>query len=386
MWKNRIISSNYRLNSIFCRRYYNILAIETSCDDTSIAYLQTENSMGRSKVVKHVKSTLDSVQTGGIIPTDAVSHHQEQLGKLLRTHFSRAQIQNTNVICVTRGPGMVGSLSVGLSFAKGLSAGIGCKLLGVHHMLGHLLVPRLSQEIEFPFISLLVSGGHSILVSSKSVLEHEILCESIDIAAGDALDKCGREIGLRGNMIGKELESFVGNPNQHQPIHYLSNPLTKHNNWKTQAFSFAPFITNVKNLMTDAKSEDLPFLKRVANEIQESIFEHIVTKIEHVIQLNPEKFSNKMNFVCSGGVSCNNRLRQMLQDRLASHFSAFYFPESMDLCTDNAVMIGHAGIEVIECFKREKNMMIENEMDILPIRNWPLTDLIGLSGWKSTCK
>ncbi|SMN18792.1 similar to Saccharomyces cerevisiae YDL104C QRI7 Highly conserved mitochondrial protein, essential for t6A modification of mitochondrial tRNAs that decode ANN codons [Maudiozyma saulgeensis] len=373
------------------RRLYQVLAIETSCDDTSVAWLDHDPQSQKTHIVQNLKTTLDSVADGGIIPTAAHEHHQVSIGPLIRQVIDTTELDSNHqkkpdLICVTRGPGMLGSLSTGLVTAKALSIAWDVPLLGVNHMLGHLLVPRLyDKSIRFPFVSLLVSGGHCILVHSTSVTDHKILCESIDIAAGDSLDKCGREIGLSGIMIGKSLNLYTNDiidPWEKDEILdtfcKLPNPLTKTKKSRI-AFSFSPFITAVKQFLASNPLETLSERqhKLLAARIQDSIFNHIITKVKHTIEQNSEMFQNVNDFVCSGGVSANDVLRGKLQNTLKSNFSNFHYPP-LELCTDNAVMIGYAGIELYDKFQHT----ISNELDILPLRKWSLENIVPISNFQ----
>lgn len=360
-------------------RTYRILAIESSCDDSSIAMLNHNGS--KTIIETHLKSTLDSVSSGGIIPIEAHRHHQSNLPLLLSK--LKLHEQNPDLVCVTRGPGMVGSLSVGLNLAKGISISLNKPLLGINHMLGHLLIPRLNNRdnIQFPLISLLVSGGHTILVHSKDQIHHEVLCETIDVAVGDALDKCGREIGIKGIMIGSEMEKIAKLNINNSIKMKLPNPLS-HYNKRILSFSFASFITAVKNHLSKHPliEMDKELQQDMAFQIQDNIFEHMVSKIKNVIQYDPEKFKGIKHFICSGGVSTNMYLRRKLEEQLSNHFENFHYP-SLDLGTDNAVMIGWAGIELLDYFKANENIKIENNLDILPLRKWALSDIEKESDW-----
>ncbi|EDO17831.1 hypothetical protein Kpol_1043p21 [Vanderwaltozyma polyspora DSM 70294] len=364
------------------RRSYKVLAIETSCDDTCVAVLDRPSTTKAPELLVHLKESLDTVQDGGIIPTKAHVHHQLKIASLTKKALASCSSPDIDLICVTRGPGMPGSLSSGLDFARGLSVAWGKPFVGVHHMLGHLLIPRMisnGMEPKFPFISLLVSGGHTMLVHSSSVTEHEILCDTLDIAIGDSLDKCGREIGIKGIMIAKEMENLIGS----NPISIkdndkivLPNPLrNKPSRVDTLAFSFAPFITAVKKNLTKVISEyDENERRAMAYQIQESTFDHLITKIKHTIKLRPDKFQNVDQFVCSGGVGANKRLRTKLENEFGETFKAFYYPP-LNLCSDNAVMIGWAGIELYE-----KNKLT-TDLEVTPIRKWPITDILKVPGW-----
>ncbi|CCK68226.1 putative N(6)-L-threonylcarbamoyladenine synthase KNAG_0A05620 [Huiozyma naganishii CBS 8797] len=372
-------------------RFYRVLAIESSCDDSSVALLDCDDDdhsgggFGQCRVLCHLKDTLDSASAGGIIPTQAHTHHQSALPCLLEKLELSRITNRPDLIAVTRGPGMLGSLSVGLNLAKGLSLALGVPLLGVNHMLGHLLVPRMTDpRIEFPFTSLLVSGGHTMLVHSEDIINHRIVCDTIDVAVGDSLDKCGRELGITGIMIGKEMERWARNAAQGERHPFrLPNPLSGFNKGKL-AFSFAPFVTAVKEQLKLTPLNGTDTQKGVfAGQIQEAIFTHLISKIRDVMR-NPSgniRTQGARSFVCSGGVSSNVELRRRLELELKDHFDNFYYPEAA-LCTDNAVMIGWTGIELMRHFKTTKNVQIYNDMSMLPVRKWALDELAAISEWK----
>lgn len=366
------------------RRPYKILAIETSCDDTCVAVLNREDRKTAPEVLVNLKDTLDSSSQGGIVPTKAHLHHQLKIGGLTQRALQLSNFPKIDLICATRGPGMPGSLSGGLDFAKGLSVAWQKPLIGMHHMLGHLLIPRMENNGEapqYPFFSLLVSGGHTTVVLSESVTKHEILCDSLDIAVGDSLDKCGRELGIKGTMIAKEMEKFINEDascaNNAEIQMTMPNPLrNKHNRVDVQAFSFAPFITAVRNHLTqpiENYNEDQ--IRSMAYQTQEAIFNHIMTRLSKVIELNHEKLKKVRHLVCSGGVGANKRLRTLLESRLCQNFETFHYPP-IDLCTDNAVMIGWAGIELYE------STHLCTDLEVSPIRKWPLSELLAVPGWK----
>lgn len=378
----KILSRVYLLSP---RRSYKVLAIETSCDDTCVAILDRPRKDLPPKVLVNLKDTLDSTLHGGIIPTKAHLHHQLKIGVLAREALEVSGLSMVDLVCVTRGPGMPGSLSGGLDFAKGLAVAWQRPLIGVHHMLGHLLIPRLESNGKlpsFPFLSLLVSGGHTTVVLTRGVTDHEILCDSIDIAVGDSLDKCGRELGLQGTMIAKEMEKFIDEDprcKDNTEIRMtLPNPLrNKNNRIDVQAFSFAPFITAVKNnLDKPIEQYTRQQVRSMAYQTQEAIFTHILTRLIKVLELNADKLAGVRHFVCSGGVGANKRLRTILEQKLSSNFTDFFYPPA-ELCTDNAVMIGWAAIELFE------SAGVHTDLEVLPIRKWPLSELLDVGGWRT---
>lgn len=377
----------FTLNRVFplkhtvIRRWYKVLAIETSCDDTCVAILDRKSSAEAPRTIVHLKETLNSASAGGIIPTKAHLHHQQQIGPVTSRALESAGMPDIDLVCVTIGPGMPGSLAGGLDFAKGLAVAWKKPFVGVHHMLGHLLIPRMlhnDQNPQFPFVSLLVSGGHTVLVLSRSCVDHEILCDTLDIAVGDSLDKCGREIGIRGNMIAKEMEKFINaEPLRAQVPMQLPNPLkNKSTRVDVQAFSFSPFITALKgNLVKPLPEYNVDEVRSMAYQIQESIFYHIVSKLKLVFRKNREKLEGVSSFVLSGGVGANARLRELLETEFSDTFDNFCYPP-LELCSDNAVMIGWAGIELFE------KQCLTTDLYATPIRKWPLPQLLEVPCWK----
>lgn len=372
------------LKSRVISRFYRVLAIESSCDDSSVALMDFNEATGHTEVVSHLKSTLNSSSVGGVIPTEALSHHQMSLPSLIREIIGKKS-EPIEFIAVTQGPGMVGSLSVGLNLAKGLSLGLSKRLLGVHHMLGHLLVPRMNQQdqLKFPIISLLASGGHTMLVESQDILTHKILVDTIDIAIGDSMDKCGRQLGIKANMIAKEMEKLALKTDNSKNLLHLPNPLSASHNKRKLSFSFSPFITALNNQIEAMTINDESTLNHLAFEIQESHFNHLIYKIKQYMVKHGD-VNSKINFVASGGVSCNKRLRTKLETELREYFESFHYPSNNELCTDNAMMIGWAAIELYNHFKTTESCHISNNLDILPMRKWDLTELISKSQWFKT--
>lgn len=413
------LSWRYRLLlAPLARRSYRVLAIESSCDDSCVALLEKSLPNHPPIVIDHVKLTLDSSHIGGIMPTMAHDFHNESIAQLI-SDFSKKHNINAktppDLICCTRGPGMVGSLNSSLQVAKGLSVAWNVPLIGVHHMLGHILVSQLPKKEQpslkspaYPYLSLLCSGGHSILVLSKSISSHEIIIDLCDIAAGDAIDKCARELGLKGNLLGKELEKYVSEiPQSTKDVFGKVNtsssanefglsfalPLRGPRNKKIPdsiIFTFAPFLSRVQHYISTNNGIDEAQKQFLAYKIQNTIFDHIVDRVNVALKkhgisksenpLADGKFDGVVDFICSGGVAANKSLRDKLANNLNNERTLetkfnFHFPD-LSLCTDNAVMIGVAGIEIFE------NLRIKSDLKILPIRKWPLNELLTQSGWE----
>ena len=304
-----------------------ILAIETSCDDTSIAIMR--NNVVLSNIVS---SQQIHELFGGVVPELASREHDKFIVPVLREalHKSKTSLNQIDVIAYTRGPGLLGSLLVGSSFAKSLSLSLKIPLIEINHMHAHILSIFIEDNIdkpEFPFIALTVSGGHTQLVLVESPIKFTEIGTTLDDAAGEAFDKSGKILGLdypAGPTIDKI--SKKGDPNRF----VFAKPKVKGLN-----FSFSGLKTNFKNFI-NSKSED--FIKNNINHLcaslQHTIVEILIEKI-----LNAQKTHGINNFVVCGGVSANSYLRQKLLDLKDSHDIKSYLP-NVCYSTDNAAMIG----------------------------------------------
>ncbi|CAK9441042.1 uncharacterized protein LODBEIA_P49110 [Lodderomyces beijingensis] len=416
--------SRYFIRRSSPRRHYRVLAIESSCDDSCFALLERNHPNETPRIIDHVKKTMHSADVGGIMPTVAYNYHMSTIANLCTEFCGKNQLSAQSppdLICVTRGPGMAGSLSSSTEFAKGLSVAWNVPLVGVHHMLGHLLTSFLPpatnlppgwQPPKFPFLSLLCSGGHTMLVLSESISKHEIVINTSDIAVGDSLDKCARELGLYGNMLGPELEKFVNsipleeklelksldfsNRDCNRYNYRLNLPYLSPKDPSMIQFSFAQFLSSIRDYRLSfydggAEAEkntgefDLKTKQMLAFITQEYIFDHIVDRINRALKTHglgrfkDGKLIGVRDFVCSGGVAANNLLRTKLAANLKYRDVGdtpfrFHFPD-LSLCTDNAVMIGLAGMEIFEKLK------LKTDLGFTPIRKWPLTDLLTVDSW-----
>ena len=304
-----------------------ILAIETSCDDTSIAIMR--NNVVLSNIVS---SQQIHELFGGVVPELASREHDKLIVPVLREalHKSKTSLNQIDVIAYTRGPGLLGSLLVGSSFAKSLSLSLKIPLIEINHMHAHILSIFIEDNIdkpEFPFIALTVSGGHTQLVLVESPIKFTEIGTTLDDAAGEAFDKSGKILGLdypAGPTIDKI--SKKGDPNRF----VFAKPKVKGLN-----FSFSGLKTNFKNFI-NSKSED--FIKNNINHLcaslQHTIVEILIEKI-----LNAQKTHVINDFVVCGGVSANSYLRQKLLDLKDSHDIKSYLP-NVCYSTDNAAMIG----------------------------------------------
>ena len=306
-----------------------ILAIETSCDDTSAAILK--NDMVLSNIVSSQK--IHEIY-GGVVPELASREHDKLIVPVVKEALSKANISLTEigVIAYTRGPGLLGSLLVGSSFAKSLSISLNVPIIEINHMQAHILSIYIKDNIsspKFPFLALTVSGGHTQLVRVESAVNFKELGATLDDAAGEAFDKCGKMIGLdypAGPIIDNLAKN--GNPKSFK----FSKPRVEGLN-----FSFSGLKTNFKNFI-NSKSDQ--FIKSNMNDLcaslQNTIVEILIDKIK--------KAYNKHDiphFVICGGVSANSFLRHKLKELEISDNIYTYFPK-VSYSTDNAAMIGIA--------------------------------------------
>ena len=304
-----------------------ILAIETSCDDTSIAIMRN------NAVLSNIVSSQQIHELfGGVVPELASREHDKLIVPVLSEalHKSKISLNQIDVIAYTRGPGLLGSLLVGSSFAKSLSLSLNIPLIEINHMHAHILSIYIEDNIDkpkFPFIALTVSGGHTQLVLVESPIKFTEIGTTLDDAAGEAFDKSGKILGLdypAGPTIDKLAKK--GDPKRF----VFTKPKVKGLN-----FSFSGLKTNFKNFI-NSKSED--FIKNNINHLcaslQHTIIEILIEKI-----LNAQKIHVINDFVVCGGVSANSYLRQKLLDLKDSHDIKSYLP-NVCYSTDNAAMIG----------------------------------------------
>jgi N6-L-threonylcarbamoyladenine synthase len=304
-----------------------ILAIETSCDDTSIAIMRNNSVLSNIVSSQQIHELF-----GGVVPELASREHDKLIVPVLKEalHKSKISLNQIDVIAYTRGPGLLGSLLVGSSFAKSLSLSLNIPLVEINHMHAHILSIFIEDNVdkpEFPFIALTVSGGHTQLVLVESPIKFTEIGTTLDDAAGEAFDKSGKILGLdypAGPTIDKI--SKKGDPNRF----VFTKPKVKGLN-----FSFSGLKTNFKNFI-NSKSED--FIKNNINHLcaslQHTIVEILIEKI-----LNAQKIHVINDFVVCGGVSANSYLRQKLLDLKDSHDIKSYLP-NVCYSTDNAAMIG----------------------------------------------
>ncbi|MBI2081999.1 MAG: tRNA (adenosine(37)-N6)-threonylcarbamoyltransferase complex transferase subunit TsaD [Deltaproteobacteria bacterium] len=313
-----------------------ILGIETSCDETSVAILNMKIRRGDRPVAPTIKilsnliASQDEVHTpyGGIVPELASRRHIEILEPMVREALKRANLKlsGLNGIAVTHMPGLVGSLLVGLSFAKSLAFSLQIPFIGVSHLEGHLNAPFLENpKISYPQIGLIVSGGHTALYEIKKFGDYRLLGGTRDDAAGEAFDKVAKILGL-GYPGGPFIDRLAreGNP---EAVKLPKPKLPRYD------FSFSGLKTAVKNLTHDARRKT----HDVCASFQETVVDHLIEKT-----IAAAKNRRCRHVILSGGVACNSRLKEKLGASLKKSGRHLWFP-SPKFCTDNAAMIAYTG-------------------------------------------
>ena len=313
-----------------------VLGIESSCDETGVALYDTERGLLGHAV--HTQVAMHEAY-GGVVPELASRDHIRRLIPLLERVLAEAECTRHDIdaIAYTAGPGLAGALLVGASFAEALAMALGIPALPVHHLEGHLLSPLLADDAPaFPFIALLVSGGHTQLMRVARVGAYELLGESLDDAAGEAFDKTAKLLGLGypgGPALAKLAES--GTINEKAGRYKLPRPML---NSGDLSFSFSGLKTAVLTAarakeMTEAEKADL------AAEFQEAVTEVLMAK--SVAACRQHRLSS---LVVAGGVGANRRLRQRLDEAMAEIGGRVFYPE-LELCTDNGAMIAFCGAQ-----------------------------------------
>jgi N6-L-threonylcarbamoyladenine synthase len=303
-----------------------ILGIETSCDETAVAVLKGNKNILSNLIV----SQIDIHKAfGGVVPEIASRKHIEYLYKLTEKALVEAKItiEDVSAVAVTYGPGLAGALLIGLNFAKGLSLNYNIPLIKVNHLMGHIYANFLSYpDLEMPFIVLLVSGGHTMIIKVDDYNSFEIIGNTRDDAVGEAFDKVARIVGL-GYPGGPAIEKIAGNGN---PVYNFPKPMMN----KGYDFSFSGLKTAVLYFLKnnpESKIED------VACSFQKTVAEILTEKVTKA-----SKENNIKNIVIAGGVAANKVLRKSFDD-YKNDFN-IYYPDLI-YCTDNAAMIARAGYE-----------------------------------------
>lgn len=332
-----------------------VLGIETSCDETGIAIYDTEQGLLAHALYSQVKLHADY---GGVVPELASRDHVRKTLPLIKKALLDANLTAADIdgVAYTAGPGLIGALLVGATIGRSLAFGWNVPAVGVHHMEGHLLAPMLEEsQPEFPFVALLVSGGHTQLVQVDGIGEYQLLGESVDDAAGEAFDKTAKLLGLD-YPGGPRLAALAGSGIAGR--FQFPRPMTDKPGLN---FSFSGLKTAAAQAI--AKSGDDTQTKAdIARAFQDAVVDTLIIKCRRAL-----KQTRMKRLVVAGGVSANVRLREALQDTMLALGGEVFYPRS-EFCTDNGAMIAFAGAQRLAA-----QQSADLSVKVRP--RWPLTEL-----------
>ncbi len=333
-----------------------VLGIETSCDETGVAIYCSNRGLLAQAL--HSQTNVHA-QYGGVVPELASRDHIRKLLPLVQTTLKQAHLtrQELDGIAYTSGPGLVGALLVGATFGRSLAWTLGIPAIAVHHMEGHLLAPMLETvKPKFPFVALLVSGGHTQLVAVEKLGLYHVLGESLDDAAGEAFDKTAKILGLP-YPGGPELAKLAlqGNPKRFQ----FPRPMT---NRPGLDFSFSGLKTYTWQTLQAHEPADAQTLADIACAFEDAVIDTLVIKCRRAMRSTGLK-----TVVLAGGVSANQRLRMAMESMIVQEQGELFLPRP-EFCTDNGAMIAYAGLMRLLAGQQEP-------LEIKVKGRWSLQDL-----------
>ncbi|WP_018015718.1 tRNA (adenosine(37)-N6)-threonylcarbamoyltransferase complex transferase subunit TsaD [Teredinibacter turnerae] len=336
-----------------------VLGIESSCDETGVAVFDSQLGLLGHELFSQVAV---HAEYGGVVPELASRDHIRKLIPLVDDILSSTHsVGAIDAVAYTAGPGLIGALLVGSCVGRAMAYAWGVPAIGVHHMEGHLLAPLLEAEPpEFPFVALLVSGGHTQLVDVKAIGDYTLLGESLDDAAGEAFDKAAKMMDLDypgGPQVARFAEK--GQPGRFK----FPRPMTDRPGLD---FSFSGLKTFTLNTVNEhAQDNGLPndqTCADICHAFQEAVVDTLVIKCRRALQQTGRK-----TLIIAGGVSANNRLREKLEQALAKIGARVYYARH-EFCTDNGAMIAFAG-----CQRLIAGQTADLSVDVFP--RWPLESL-----------
>lgn len=338
-----------------------VLGIETSCDETGIALFDTNKGLLADALYSQIALHADY---GGVVPELASRDHIRRILPLIDQVLTQAELSRHGIdaIAYTAGPGLIGALMVGASTAHGLATALDVPVLGVHHMEGHLLAPMLEDTPPaFPFVALLVSGGHSQLVDVQGLGQYQLMGETVDDAAGEAFDKVAKMLSLP--YPGGPSVSALAAQGDPSRFHF-PRPMTDRPGLD---FSFSGLKTHTLTALRKLDREgqlDKQARADVARAFEEAVVDTLAIKCKRALQA-----TGHTRLVMAGGVSANKRLRAVLETVLRKHIpdAKVFYPRGR-FCTDNGAMIAYAG-----AMRLQAGASPCTEMQLKA--RWPLTEL-----------
>lgn len=332
-----------------------ILGIETSCDETGVALYHSEKGLIQHSLYSQIAM---HNEYGGIVPELASRDHIRKLIPLIDTCLQKSHLKKSDIqgIAYTAGPGLIGALLVGAATAKGLAWSLNIPAVAVHHMEGHLLAPMLEPSPpKFPFVALLISGGHTQLIEVKKIGDYHLLGESLDDAAGEAFDKVAKMLGLAypgGPLLAKLAEQ--GTPNRF----CFPRPMTNRPGLDFSFSGLKTFALNTFNKSDQTRQDKAD----IAFAFQQATADTLTVKCKRAL-----KQTGLTRLVVAGGVSANTEIRQTLTAMTLKEKAEIFFPRA-EFCTDNGAMIAYAGCQ----------RFLVQQQDSLSISarpRWPINEL-----------
>ena len=316
-----------------------ILGIETSCDETAASIIQ-ENEDGSVKILSNIVSSQFDIhkEFGGVVPELAARSHAEKIDLIFKKAITESgiSIKNIDAVAATAGPGLIVCLSVGLNFGKSVAASLKKPFIAVNHLEGHALSPKLNSRLDYPYLLLLISGGHSQFLSVKNLGKYKRLGTTIDDAIGEAFDKTAKLIGIE-FPGGPQIEEYAkkGDPNKYE----LPQPIINKGGCN---LSFAGLKTAVLKISKKIKTKKEKF--DLAASFQKTIEEILYKKSKIAFKEFRKINKNGNKFVVAGGVAANKKIRKVLENLCREENFESVFPP-INLCGDNAAMIAMVGLE-----------------------------------------
>ena len=335
-----------------------VLGIETSCDETGVAIYHAKQ--GLINHILHSQVEMHS-EYGGVVPELASRDHIRKLVPLIKQSLQESGLSSTDIngIAYTAGPGLMGALLVGAATARSLAWAWEIPAVAVHHMEGHLLAPMLEENPPaFPFVALLISGGHTLLVKVESIGHYQLLGESLDDAAGEAFDKTAKMLGL-GYPGGPKLSALAehGTPQIKFP-----RPMTDRPGLDFSFSGLKTFTLNTFNAFELDPNKTEQNKANIAAGFQQAVAETLSIKCKRALQQTSLK-----RLVVAGGVSANQQIRTSLTEMTTKEQAQIYFPR-LEFCTDNGAMIAYAGCQRLMAGQQQG-------LEIFARPRWPISEL-----------
>ena len=335
-----------------------VFGIETSCDETGVAIYHAELGLINHKLYSQVEM---HSEYGGVVPELASRDHIRKLVPLIKQSLQESRLKSTDIngIAYTAGPGLMGALLVGAATARSLAWTWQIPAVAVHHMEGHLLAPMLEENPpKFPFIALLISGGHTLLVQVEGIGHYQLLGESLDDAAGEAFDKTAKMLGL-GYPGGPKLSALAEHG---KPRIKFPRPMTDRPGLDFSFSGLKTFTLNTINASELDQNKAGQDKADIAAAFQEAVAETLSIKCKRALQQTGLK-----RLVVAGGVSANKQIRASLTEMATKEQTQIYFPR-LEFCTDNGAMIAYAGCQRLMAGQHQG-------LEIFARPRWPMSEL-----------